>query len=323
MRASLAITLGVLGLPLWAEDLPERAAVAPPVRVEQPAVAEATGCATPATSFEPVAEAQDFSVGDQILRAIVTRPKDADPRATAVLLHGYQGSRDEFPVAGGAGLFERTALTMARAGIASVRFDFRGTGVSDGAWADTTFGGQTEDALAVLAALDAGPVHLLGFSQGGLVALQVAAEREVASVTLWNPVLDPFQTYGRIFGDSVVQAGIAAARDGGAGPVAGTGLNAAFFGDIDLADPPSSAASFAGPILIVTGRQDRLAANGPANAAGLAALRDGPTRTLVVEAGHTLGATDGLAIVDRVIACSIAFMLEHTAPGTPDLGPLQ
>jgi pimeloyl-ACP methyl ester carboxylesterase len=59
-------------------------------------------------------------------------------------------------------------------GRAFVRFDYSGHGASSGAFADGTIGGWTDDALAVVDRLTAGPLLVVGSSMGGWIMLLVA-----------------------------------------------------------------------------------------------------------------------------------------------------
>lgn len=73
---------------------------------------------------------------------------DGPPAPVVLLLHTFTGMRDELPVAAtGEGAFARTARALKKAGYASLRIDFLGSGDSDGAWEDTTISGQIADAL--------------------------------------------------------------------------------------------------------------------------------------------------------------------------------
>jgi len=269
----------------------------------------------------------------QKMNATLTLPGQIAPKAVVVFLHGYTGTRDEIPVRGGEGMFLRAARAFAQQGIASVRFDFIGSGDSDGAWADTTFGGQTADTRAVLEALisEAGingvPVHLLGFSQGGLVAMQAAANgMPVRSVILWNPVLDPRQTYGRIFSPEGLDAGLKLAKAGDLDAmVPGTRLKAGFFAEIATANPIKTGASFTQPVLAISGTLDGIAANGAVNAEKLRKARRGSTSIVTVPGDHALGATRTTSVIDDVIGCSIGYVAQRsgmTADGT-GLAPLQ
>jgi alpha/beta superfamily hydrolase len=83
------------------------------------------------------------------------------------------------------------ARTFAALGFATVRFDFRGVGASEGSYGDGR--GEVEDALAVLdfagQRWPGRPLWLGGFSFGGMVAIAAAGQREVERlVTVAPPV---------------------------------------------------------------------------------------------------------------------------------------
>jgi pimeloyl-ACP methyl ester carboxylesterase len=62
-------------------------------------------------------------------------------------------------------------------GRAFVRFDYSGHGASSGDFADGTIGGWTDDALAIVDRLTAGPLLVVGSSMGGWIMLLVALAR--------------------------------------------------------------------------------------------------------------------------------------------------
>ena len=107
------------------------------------------------------------------IECAVDRPATA-PRGLAVVCHPH-------PQFGGT-LDNKVVQTVARAcielGWASVRFNFRGIGASEGAWDEGR--GEVDDALAVLSAWRANddfagrPLLLAGFSFGGFVAVEAA-----------------------------------------------------------------------------------------------------------------------------------------------------
>jgi alpha-beta hydrolase superfamily lysophospholipase len=115
----------------------------------------------------------------------------AKPAANAaVLVHGGGVTRDE------GGFFTRLAAGLARAGIPSLRFDFRAHGESEGDQRDLTLAGVVNDIRAAVghaqAQLAPGPIHLLGASFGGGISAFFTAtyQDRVASLVLINPLLD-------------------------------------------------------------------------------------------------------------------------------------
>ena len=62
-------------------------------------------------------------------------------------------------------------------GLAMLRFDYSGTGSSEGRFEDGTLGGWLDEALHLLDTLTQGPVILAGSSMGGWIALLIAKHR--------------------------------------------------------------------------------------------------------------------------------------------------
>ncbi len=108
-------------------------------------------------------------------------------RAVAVICHPH-------PQHGGT-MHNKVAHTLARTlaalGLVTVRFNFRGVGASEGAYADGL--GEVEDAVAVLdfarQRWPGRPLWLGGFSFGGMVAIAAAGQRRIDRlVTVAPPV---------------------------------------------------------------------------------------------------------------------------------------
>ena len=129
-------------------------------------------------------EPQRIAIGGQKLALVLHLPARL-PASCVVACHGLAASKDS----------EKYLLLgreFPKAGLALCRFDFRGSGESDGAYAESTVAGRIADLEAVLdflakhAALDR-RFGLLGSSMGGFVALHVAARRRAAMpVVTWN-----------------------------------------------------------------------------------------------------------------------------------------
>ena len=107
------------------------------------------------------------------------------PAPCVVACHGMGSSKDsdKYELLGGA---------FPEAGLALARFDFRGSGESDGLYRDATIASRIADLQAVLDHLAGHPCldgrfGLLGSSLGGFVALWVASGRRPAMpVVTWN-----------------------------------------------------------------------------------------------------------------------------------------
>ncbi|ABD11901.1 lysophospholipase [Frankia casuarinae] len=123
------------------------------------------------------------------LAGTLVTPEATYERA-AVLVHGGGVTREE------GGFFTRLAAGLAEAGVASLRFDLRGHGESEGRQEETTLTAHLNDIAVALARVreDTGAqvIHLLGTSFGGGLTAYYAAKRpeELARLVLLNPQLD-------------------------------------------------------------------------------------------------------------------------------------
>ena len=123
--------------------------------------------------------------GDLTLEGLLHRPQAA-PHPAVVVCHPH-------PLFGGDmhnSVVVAVSHALVDAGIAALRFNFRGVGGSPGRFGD--FVGERSDAMAALAYLrqkagvDATRVGIVGYSFGAAVAL-VAADEEVAALTAISP----------------------------------------------------------------------------------------------------------------------------------------
>lgn len=136
---------------------------------------------TPTGPFPYKTEEVTFRNGDAILKGTLTLPEGCSSKTPVVLMVTGSGlqNRDEE-------LFEHKpfaviADALARAGIASLRYDDRGFGESTGDAANATVEDFKADAEAGIALLRGRftKVGVLGHSEGGAIALLLAGEKKV------------------------------------------------------------------------------------------------------------------------------------------------
>ena len=134
--------------------------------------------------------AAGFSLG-----ATLTRPAGAaGPRPAVILLSGVP---DRDGTVAGVPVLAHMAGALAEAGITSVRYDRRGTGLSGGRAESADLDDHAEDIMAVfewleeLAGVDGNRIGLLGIDEGAWMALRAAADEDdfAAVVSISAPSL--------------------------------------------------------------------------------------------------------------------------------------
>ncbi|MCT8978713.1 alpha/beta hydrolase [Clostridium sp. CX1] len=91
-------------------------------------------------------------------------------------------------------IFVKLSRMLEAKGIASIRFDFSGSGESDGEFVNMTISKELDDAKAILNYaksldfVDTNNIGLLGFSMGGAVASMLAGQhkKDIQSLCLWG-----------------------------------------------------------------------------------------------------------------------------------------
>jgi alpha/beta superfamily hydrolase len=142
-----------------------------------------------------------FPCGDLILEGVTTVPEGKGPFAGVVVCHphpNYGGDMNNNVVV-------PLCLALTQASIASLRFNFRGVGASQGKFADGI--GEREDVVAAISYLstlevvDKERIGLCGYSFGGAVSLEVApADERVKALALVSPEVStyvPLKQYTR------------------------------------------------------------------------------------------------------------------------------
>ncbi|HTS19361.1 MAG TPA: alpha/beta fold hydrolase [Verrucomicrobiae bacterium] len=132
------------------------------------------------------------SKGQQIV-GMLHLPEGNGRFPAALLLHGFTGTRVE-PHR----MFVKISRALAEHGIASVRFDFRGSGDSAGDFEDMTIRSEVGDALEAIRFLarhkrvNSRRLALIGMSMGGAIAAHVVAREKhrIKSLVLLAPVAE-------------------------------------------------------------------------------------------------------------------------------------
>ncbi len=264
-----------------------------------------------------------FAVNGQQVRGTLEVP-DGPPAPTVLLLHGFTGSRNELEIAGtNEGVLERTARLLAENGYASLRIDFRGSGDSDGEWADTTFSGQIEDAVAAIdwlrtqPSVDGQRLAVLGWSQGGLVASHAAKTRpDLNALILWAPVVHPMYSYENLLGPELFASAITAAPDtlftSTLSWGAETTLKAAFFQETPLYATTGAVAAYPGPLKVIVGIRDDAVYPQPSSSEALLRYHEGEESLSVFDTDHIWDAFTGPEVLDgQMLPATLEWLDAH------------
>lgn len=129
-----------------------------------------------------------FDNEGQRLYGMMHLPERPGLHPGVILLHGFTGNSKESHF-----MFVKAARDFARNGLVALRFDFRGSGDSEGAFVDMTAPDEISDAVAALdflsvqSEVDEERMGLLGLSLGGCVAACTAGvDARVKSLVLWS-----------------------------------------------------------------------------------------------------------------------------------------
>jgi len=223
-----------------------------------------------------------LSAGERVV-ATLHLPAAA-PAPGVVVCHGFTGHRIEAHF-----LFVKAARALCAAGLAVLRFDFRGSGESAGSFRDMTISGEIADALAALEFMRAEPavdperIALLGLSLGGLVAACAAArDGGVSALVLWSAVADLRGALAGRF--AAARAELAERGYIEHGPHE---IGAQFVAELEHIAPLAEVGAWEGPALVVHGADDQAVPVEHADMYMQALPGKDRTRHIVAGADHT------------------------------------
>lgn len=172
-----------------------------------------------------------------------------------MMLHGFTGHKAESHF-----LFTKMAREFAHAGFACLRFDFAGSGDSEGDFKNMTILSELEDAKAALnffmdqPEINMNRIGVLGLSLGGCVAAILAGETPgIRSLILISAVARPYEQFQKH------AAGLKLPADENSDWFVDRGgfeVGADFFKTLPAINPLKSIQKYFGPTLIIHGTND-------------------------------------------------------------------
>jgi uncharacterized protein len=266
----------------------------------------------------------EFMVDGQKVVGTLNLPDGVAKAPVILLMHGFTGTRNELEIpAVKEGIFARAARLWAEKGVASLRIDCRGSGDSDGDFADTTLDGQIADGLAALNYLaglpevDKDRMALVGWSMGGAVGSAVAArtEQDLDAVALWAPGTNMGASITFILGPDTVKKGLAAGNSAVEATLpwgAKISLKGPFFQSLYAIDPVAEITEYDGPLLVAVGSKDDVVFPQPTAGQILLDYHEGDEELLVWPMDHVFNAFENAETVDKLIAATGEFIAKHT-----------
>ncbi len=176
------------------------------------------------------------------------------PFPAVIMAHGFTGNRMEKHF-----IFVKTARKLCENNIGCLRFDFYGSGESDGNFENMTFSSECRDLKLVYNYIcnypdvDKNNIFLLGLSMGGAVVSVTAGELDfVKGIILWNPACNMKEIllreeYKPVF-DFVKQTGFA--------DIGGLKISKEFIDEIMSIDILALSKNYKGNVLLIVGEED-------------------------------------------------------------------
>ncbi len=221
-------------------------------------------------------QAVAFEGSRGVLRGMFHRPVEEGPFPTVIFLHGFTGNHIET-----FRLFVQMSRILTAKGFGVLRFDFYGSGDSDGSFDDFTVKSQLRDVQAAINWVSAQPgvdvsrLGLLGFSQGGCItALSAGRDPRIKTVVFWNAAANPNRYVQKVPTEGPL-----------AGVYGGVRVGMEFIAEYHNLDVAAEFRPFKGPGLVVRGASDSVVAHEEADIL-MQTLAERGTFHLIEDANH-------------------------------------
>ncbi len=199
-------------------------------------------------------EAVQLKDGEYTLWGFYHHPFPDDKKACVLIFHGFSGCQP-----GPHFMFRDLSRLLEKESISSLRFDFLGSGESDGDFDDMTFSDEVREAELILTlAKELGykKIGVVGLSMGGGVAAMLAGRRpkDIDALCLWSAAGD----LPRLFEEGATEDMKKSIEKLGITDVGGLLLSKAFIDEMRSGEVNiyGTVSNYEGPVLIVHGDAD-------------------------------------------------------------------
>lgn len=168
-----------------------------------------------------------------------------------IIYHGFTGNRY-----GSTFLYREFAKYITELGYGVYRFDFIGSGDSDGDFKDMTLSSEVEDAITIYdyvkeqKNVDDNNIFFLGHSMGGFVSTIVAEKLNPRGLILLCPAIEMYELANEYY-ENLENKDIRSVN------VGGLEVKLSFLNDLRKYNGYKSASNYTGPVLMFRGTEDR------------------------------------------------------------------
>ena len=186
---------------------------------------------------------------EQRLAGILHRPNGSEASSAVILCHGMESNKESEKIVA-------LSRRLSEGGMLALRFDFTGSGESEGKFEEITYSGEVDDLRAAfnfILKYQPKKISILGSSMGGTVALLFAAEEKGvdALVTIAAPL------HPERFAERILTAEQARQwRAAGFIVYHGQRINVTLLDDLEKINVPAAARKIYCPTLVIHGDQD-------------------------------------------------------------------
>lgn len=197
-----------------------------------------------------------FIIGekDRRISGIIEKPEGKGPFPALIYCHGFTGDRNESHF-----LFSSISKEVCKTGIGSIRFDFFGSGDSDGDFSEMTLKTEVVDLESVYSYVRklkwVSKISILGFSMGGAVAGIFAGMRPdyVDALCLISPALFLKTVFSGLLEPVVSELGVKGEVD-----FNGFRIKNTFYDSIMETNPVEILENYKGRVKIIQGDLDEI-----------------------------------------------------------------